>query len=476
MGRQGWNIDWVFFLYDCKSTPPQWIHAVKALQAQGHAVQLRNMGLSNRMNFRPKLLFQRHLVHFINSSRHSTVWLLDADISLAGFNLSHFLCVRQHAALRWQGGCLSLDQSVPLPPPPVIVQPTILQSTQYYWPFNWRRWNTGEQGWMSPALAAPTPYIEQQAPLLDAAFFFWWIGRLANASRPLWKMQVTYGTDWGADYQWCSAAEQYAQLRCKGGETAECGRQSCLIIGLPINHNASYSIRKVLMKGDYQHYLAATGRVPGYPKTWENVGFKVLRLMEDAFPEWETPGVGRAFGEPMYYYKWLNNSQDDKRHYVPELLAALRWLYSGTCWTDCAAPPQGEGCDTCRRSSQPRASQPRGGADVTRQQHHEREPRPGRGCAHLSPPGSSGPPVALEDNLAKDEHLFDDQPGLSINYINSEAAVIRRPGCNTMWSLRKVRRWQAIRWQAIKQELDRLEREHDDISFIQATRPLAHTP
>eukprot|EP01036_Dinobryon_divergens_P037946 gene37946-49738_t len=72
----------------------------------------------------------------------------------------------------------------------MVSQPLIKENTQVFEDFNSRAWKDIE------AIAVPSSYIEQQAPLLDATFFDWYIRYVAMPMRGVVEI---LGTDWGND-------------------------------------------------------------------------------------------------------------------------------------------------------------------------------------------------------------------------------------------------------------------------------------
>lgn len=133
------------------------------------------------------VLYQELLPYLPNYKR---VFLMDEDISLVGFNLKNFLRL-------WNCAFLPL-------PPPLIVQPLIAESNQYFRFVNYNTWQTGRR---KSVIATGVGLVEQQVPLFDSIFFQWFVRRVLVWTR---DYSLNYGVDWGHDRSWCRAANAYA--------------------------------------------------------------------------------------------------------------------------------------------------------------------------------------------------------------------------------------------------------------------------
>ena len=123
------------------------------------------------------------------------IWLPDADVRFTTDGISAFLL---HWACAFSAGA------------PVIAQPVMhgrvsrASRSQQFWPFNYgREWQPSGRLSDLDVRAFHTAYVEQQAPLVDARFFFWF-GEEIGAE--LAKVQQTHNTDIGTDQLWCRAA------------------------------------------------------------------------------------------------------------------------------------------------------------------------------------------------------------------------------------------------------------------------------
>eukprot|EP00597_Dinobryon_sp_UTEXLB2267_P009488 CAMPEP_0170094782 /NCGR_PEP_ID=MMETSP0019_2-20121128/27504_1 /TAXON_ID=98059 /ORGANISM="Dinobryon sp., Strain UTEXLB2267" /LENGTH=251 /DNA_ID=CAMNT_0010316265 /DNA_START=387 /DNA_END=1142 /DNA_ORIENTATION=- len=120
------------------------------------------------------------------------VFLLDEDISLRDLDLQALL--RTWACAFWPQQ------------PPLIVQPLIAESTQLFDYVTVQPWSTGR---LSKVVASASGWVEQQAPLLNAEFFAWFVRRVLVHTR---STAFRFGADWSADKTWCGAARNYSVL------------------------------------------------------------------------------------------------------------------------------------------------------------------------------------------------------------------------------------------------------------------------
>ena len=177
-----------------------------------------------------------------DNSRFDAIWLPDADVAFTADGVSDFL-------LRWSCAFSA--------GPPFVSQPAMhgaLSRTgrsQQFWPFNYgREWQSNGRLGDLNAIAMHTAYVEQQAPLLDAPFFVWFVNVIGQ---PLAAIQRTHGTDVGTDQLWCRAAGHYARLaveadrrkRARQGDVYVVDRSpaadaimrpGCAVIPVPFRH------------------------------------------------------------------------------------------------------------------------------------------------------------------------------------------------------------------------------------------------
>ena len=184
--------------------------------------------------------------------RYQRVWLLDADISLQGFRADRFLLVVDCAFER----------------PPLVAQPLIAEHTQSYKFLNaagWEKAQLDEQGrsgrgagflsrifhsqtadgdevantYPKNVLATASAFLEIQAPLLDSAFFEWFLRFLVV---PMAAPSHILGADWGFDALFCRAAAAFSAATAAEGEAAAAGNRDkgepCVLVvaGTPVHH------------------------------------------------------------------------------------------------------------------------------------------------------------------------------------------------------------------------------------------------
>ena len=210
---------------------------------------------SSSMRFRPKLLFQLAAPALARRRQREYVWLADDDISFQGLDLRALFDL--HRAV---GSPLI---AAPLIAPSKfggrVTQSSELLSNSAQWAPALRRvlaWESGmgDEGVRMGgtgvaalrARAVPSAMIEQQASLLDAAFFEWLAGASSGsrgfALRELAELQDAAGSDWGLDMLWCGAARAYAFETAAGLDAL---RTPCaLLLGVAIDHLDNRTIAK----------------------------------------------------------------------------------------------------------------------------------------------------------------------------------------------------------------------------------------
>jgi len=144
----------------------------------------------------PKTLQFTYLLSILPKYRR--VWLLDSDISLQGFRPEPFFRIIECA----------------FEEPPIIAQPLITSASkdaggkaQSYNFLNEQYWRADREN--GQVDAASTSFIEIQAPLMNAAYFEWFITRMVI---PLLAPSHFLGADWGFDNLFCSTAGLYRSL------------------------------------------------------------------------------------------------------------------------------------------------------------------------------------------------------------------------------------------------------------------------
>jgi len=144
----------------------------------------------------PKTLQYTYLLSIL--PKYRKVWLLDSDISLLGFHPEPFFRIIECA----------------FEEPPIIAQPLITSSSkdtggkaQSYKYLNEQYWKSDREN--GQVDAASTSFIEIQAPLMNAAYFEWFVTRMII---PLLAPSHFLGADWGFDNLFCTTAGLYRSL------------------------------------------------------------------------------------------------------------------------------------------------------------------------------------------------------------------------------------------------------------------------
>jgi hypothetical protein len=156
----------------------------------------------------PKSALYSELLPFL--PRYESVFLMDQDISLVGFDVAVFLAT-------WR--CAFHPH-----PPPLLVQPVIVERTQYFPYVHLRAWRNENK--TRSAVAAGVGLVEQQVPFFNAQFFEWLVRRVLAQTR---GAALTYGVDQSLDRTWCKAADAYAKA-VLGINYSRNTSQACAII------------------------------------------------------------------------------------------------------------------------------------------------------------------------------------------------------------------------------------------------------
>eukprot|EP01040_Poterioochromonas_malhamensis_P007718 gene7718-8336_t len=127
-------------------------------------------------------------------SKYQYIFLLDEDISLHNFDIKQYQNIHQCA--------LTSIKS----PPPIISQPLIHESGNIHRYHNYNRWK--DLSYLKNILLTETPFIEQQAPFLDALFFEWFLRSIIIPAQS--SIRATESA-WGVDCVWCTAAYYFAK-------------------------------------------------------------------------------------------------------------------------------------------------------------------------------------------------------------------------------------------------------------------------
>lgn len=140
----------------------------------------------------PKSVLYQELLTVL--PHYHIAFLMDEDISLKGFSFTRF--VRKWACAFWPNIA------------PMITQPLIAESTQYFEYVHEQVWKVDLQHKKrySKAIAATVGLVEQQVPIFNAAFLEWYIKRVLINIK---DVALKNGVDQSIDKTWCKAAEMY---------------------------------------------------------------------------------------------------------------------------------------------------------------------------------------------------------------------------------------------------------------------------
>lgn len=164
----------------------------------------------------PKSVMYADLLPYL--PKYQRVFLMDEDISLIGFDVNQFIKV-------WD--CSFRNQ-----PPPLIVQPLIAESNQYFTFVGVNAWKD------STIMATASGIVEQQVPAFNSVFFEWFVKRVLARTK---SAGLQHGVDWGHDRSWCNAAKMYAREVLKWPSSASVC--SILVGATPVHHMNTQSMQ-----------------------------------------------------------------------------------------------------------------------------------------------------------------------------------------------------------------------------------------
>lgn len=140
---------------------------------------------------------------------YEDVFLMDEDISLEGFKIQDLMRV-------WK--CVFTEEQRPL-----IVQPLIVERTQYFPYVHLDTW----KGFRRKIYATATGLVEQQAPLFNAAFFEWLVRHVLSQTR---DVALRQGVDQSHDRTWCRAAVMYGSMVLRHNYSSFTNGGACAVI------------------------------------------------------------------------------------------------------------------------------------------------------------------------------------------------------------------------------------------------------
>jgi hypothetical protein len=152
-------------------------------------------------------------------------------------------------------------------PPPLVAQPLIAESKQF---FNF----VGSKAWSGKGVVASSGgLIEQQVPMFDAVFFEWFVKRCLSMTK---QYAIDAGVDWGTDRSWCNAAKMYArEVLQLPKEYVHCG---LLVAATPVHHLNTKAI--------------ATKRTNR--REFLKKGFQMVDKYVNLFPTWTIIDITRS--------------------------------------------------------------------------------------------------------------------------------------------------------------------------------------
>ncbi|KAJ1408748.1 hypothetical protein B484DRAFT_196800 [Ochromonadaceae sp. CCMP2298] len=234
----------------------------------------------------PKSALYSVLLPFL--PRYESVFLMDQDISLVGFDVAVFLAT-------WR--CAFHPH-----PPPLVVQPLIVERTQYFPYVHLKAWRSGNK--TRNAVAAGVGLVEQQVPFFNAQFFEWLVSRVLSQTR---EVALTYGVDQSLDRTWCKAADAYARTVLGINYSADTSQACAIIIGpnkgkslpvsssIPISETPGRDPTRATGHDTAVHHLntRALGNKRANRALYREKGAKVNQHYAKLFPNWVLEDIHR---------------------------------------------------------------------------------------------------------------------------------------------------------------------------------------
>ena len=166
------------------------------------------------------------------------VWFLDQDISFQGFRVDKLLAI--------------LQKNYPGKLKPLIMQPTLHQSTEWNPVFSKHYWyypNGNEK--FQGARGGQVRFIEQQMPIFRSNFLSWY---LDSVIIPLENITRALRSNWGIENLWCKAAEVFTSTIFGVENSHEI--PVCVVLvdrDLVVHHLNTKSI--LMKRGKYNHHI-----------------------------------------------------------------------------------------------------------------------------------------------------------------------------------------------------------------------------
>ena len=157
----------------------------------------------------PKSALYSELLSYL--PHYENVFLMDEDISLQGFDVVRFMRI-------WKCSFNSDHR-------PLIVQPLIVERTQYFPYVYLRSWDFAK----NRVFASSVGLVEQQVPFIDATFLLWFVKHVLAQTR---EVALAQGVDQSLDRTWCRAADLFALHLMRQNYTKH-GDACAVIVGGP---------------------------------------------------------------------------------------------------------------------------------------------------------------------------------------------------------------------------------------------------
>jgi len=190
------------------------------------------------------------------------VFVMDEDISLEGFHIAHLERVLK---------CVFPPEVKPL-----IVQPLIVEHTQYFPYVHVDAWKSTRK----PVFASGAGLVEQQVPLFDAVFLEWVVSRMFNLTRAI---ALKHGVDQSLDKAWCRAAKAYGNEVLHRNFTGKHKNGACAVIVGGRQHTAVHHLNTRSLENKRSNRT-------DYRIRAQNVNNRYLQL----FPTWVLRDIVRT--------------------------------------------------------------------------------------------------------------------------------------------------------------------------------------
>jgi len=208
---------------------------------------------------------------------YSFIFLLDSDIVVNtpyfDFNLTRHIVTHGY------------------PRPLMVAQPLLTGNVSFPHIFGHTRWRNSTY---SDYAAVGCSFIEQQALIIDARFFGWYIRAILN---PIVILHLVYMSSWGWDNILCSAAKSYSKFVLHETTDSSLSPICAILVSQTVHHADTKALQKT------EHF--------------ELAGHKMLQLYQRRYPSWyiDTDMIWSSEADPIDWSSVLSLSS------VADLLA-----------------------------------------------------------------------------------------------------------------------------------------------------------